>query len=93
MGKYKIENNLGECPVCGEDMSHSDDQRDYEMVAESYSCPDCRIIVTYTYKQHHPSYEELCQRPVMEVSQKELDRAMQAERMERDRGEMSIERF
>lgn len=92
MGTYKIECNIGAaCPICGEDTDHLDDERDGDTVSESYTCDNCRVIITFTWKQPKPSYSELSDKYPDGVTAKELDRAEQAERWARDQGTITFE--
>lgn len=91
MGTYKIECNIGTCPICGEDTDHLDDERDGDTVNESYTCDNCRVIVTFTWKQPHPTQQDLYERYPDGVTAKQLDRAEQAERWARDQGMISFE--
>lgn len=93
MGTYTIECNIGAaCPICGQDTEHVDDERDGDIVSESYTCDNCRVIITFTWKQPKPSYQEVSDN--YESTQKQVDRAEQAEQAERwarDEGTISFE--
>ena len=95
MGTYKlngkrIENNIGTCPVCGEEMGDLDIEHHGREVNEGYSCHACRIIVSYIWTEPEPSLRELRQR--VEVSQREWDKAESAERWARGNGKITIEK-
>lgn len=92
MGTYKIECNIGAaCPICGADLEHSDDERDGDTVNETYQCDNCRVYITFTWKQPHPTRAELMKQSPDEVTDKQLDRAEQAERWARDQGAITFE--
>lgn len=90
MGTYTIECNIGAaCPICGADTEHSDDERDGDMVHETYKCENCRVYITFTWKQPHPTHDELYNN--FEATQKQVDRAEQSERWARDQGTITFE--
>lgn len=90
MGTYKIECHIGAaCPICGQDTDHLDDERDGDIVSESYTCDNCRVIITFEWKQPHPTHDEIYNNP--EATQKQVDRAEQAERWARDTGTITFE--
>lgn len=42
-----LENAIGDCPICGEDMEHCCDDRDDGEYSDSYNCWTCDVSVTY----------------------------------------------
>lgn len=90
MGTYKLSANIGAaCPICGEDTDHLEDDRDGDTVSESYTCDNCRVIITFTWQQPHPTHDEVYNN--FDATQKEVDRAEQAERWARDQGTITFE--
>lgn len=45
--KLMLNNRIGACPVCGEDLVHSFDKRHGDRHYGVYGCPSCEIGVTY----------------------------------------------
>lgn len=90
MGTYKLTCNIGAaCPICGADLEHSDDERDGDSVTETYQCDNCRVYVSYHWTQPHPTHDEVYEN--VEATQKQVDRAEQAERWARDEGTITFE--
>lgn len=45
--KLVIKNNIGDCPICGEDLEHSYDEFDDGKHIDAYFCSECELGVTY----------------------------------------------
>lgn len=45
--KLMLKNNIGTCPICGDDLRHNFDERDGGKHEDVYTCDSCDIGVTY----------------------------------------------
>ena len=45
--KLTLRNNIGTCPICGEDLRHSYDERSGGKHTDLYTCDSCDIGVIY----------------------------------------------
>jgi hypothetical protein len=85
-----IENHIGTCPQCGEEMVDLDIEHHGREVNEGYNCPDCRIIVSYLWTLPEPSLADLRKRH--DVSEREWGKVESAERWARDHSKIIIEK-
>lgn len=58
MTRLILEENVTDCPICGDSMEHSDTEVDGNEYEDTYICRACEVFVTYITPNDGREYHE-----------------------------------